>query len=229
MADDAPAQSHQGVGDHESQDLHVAPVLGKGGDQRGVVAHCPQQQSRLGLEIGVQQQLRHHRQHQRHHQLPPGHAQAAQHRHGGRGGEDGVHGPVDGQVGAGDLEVDGVKGRHGDDARQQVAHLQAHMDQAREQSNQCAYHQGDEQRQPGVRAPGQQQRGDGSSQGEGAVHPQVGEVQNGIGDIDAIGNHGIDQALSQGADEQVRHVGTPPCFKESYCGPGGPAGKGSAY
>ena len=42
--------------------------------------------------------------------------------------------PVDGQVGPGDLQVHREQGGHGDDARQQVPHLQLHVDQTGEKS-----------------------------------------------------------------------------------------------
>ena len=205
MADDAARQGHQGIGDHQAQDLHRAPVLGQGGDKIRIVAHGPQQQAGLCLEIQVQQQLDDYRQYQGDHQLAAHEGHVAQNRHYRRGGENGVRPPVHRQVGTGDLEVDGEQSGHGDDAGQEIAHPQAYMDHAGEQTCQGAHSHGSHQSQPGVHASCQQDGGDCCAQGERAVHPQVGEVQNGIGDIDAEGNQRVNQALGQGADQQVRH------------------------
>ena len=79
------------------------------------------------------------------------------------------------------------------------------MDEAGEQARQSSRQHGQGQGQPGVDAPDQKDRRDGGAQGKGAVHAQVREVQNGIGDVDAEGDQRVDQTLGQGADDEVLH------------------------
>ena len=206
VADDAAAEGHQGVGDHQPQDLYCASVLGQGGHQGGVVAHSPQQQAGLRVEIGVQQQLDDDDQRQGHNQLPPGEGEIPKQGHHRGRGENGVRTPVDGQVGPGDLQVHREQGGHGDDARQQVPHLQLHVDQTGEKSRQTAHYQGGGQGQPGIDALGHQHRRDSGPQGKRAIHPQIRKVQNGIGDIHAVGDQGVDQPLDQSAGQQFHHI-----------------------
>ncbi len=119
----------------------------------------------------------------------------------------GVHGPLHRQVGAvDDHQVDGEEGGHGDDTSQEVPDLQPHMDEARDETGQAAHHQRDGKRQVGVHAVDQQDRRHRGTQGEGAVHTQVGEVKNRIGDVDAEGDQRVNQPLGQGADQKVCHA-----------------------
>ena len=195
LADDAAGKRHQGVGDHQTQDLHAALIHGKGGHQGVVIPHRPQQQAVFGGKIPLQHQPDQHHQHQRDQQLAVQQRHAAQHRHHRGGGVDGIHRALHRQVGAGDLQVDGIQRRHGDDAGQQIPHLGPDMDQPGAEPRGCPDEQRDGQRQPGVHPTGQQHGGDGSPQRKAAVHRQVREVQDLIGDKNAVRQNGVNQSL----------------------------------
>ena len=64
---------------------------------------------------------------------------------------------------------------------------------------------GAQQGQPGVHAAQQEDGCHRRPQGETAVHRQVGKVQDGIGDVHAVGQQRVDQALGQGGNDQVGH------------------------
>ena len=203
LAQDAAAQGDERVGDHHAQDLHVALVLGQGGDQGPVVTHGPQEQAGLGAEVEVQQKLHHNGQDQGNDELSPAQGQIAEQGHDALGGKDGVHRPLHGHVGPGDEQVDGREGRHGDDTGQQVPHAQAHVDEAGAQPGDGPRRRRAEQRRPGVHT---LQKKDGRhrrAQGEAAVHGQVRKVQHRIGDVHPVGQQGVDQALGQGRNDQV--------------------------
>ena len=101
------------------------------------------------------------------------------------------------------MQVHGVQARHHDDAGEQVAHLQFHMDDARERAGQRAGDHGCRQRQQGRYARLNHQRGDSGAEGEGRIDGHIREVQNFEGDVHAQSENGIDETLLQDAQKKI--------------------------
>jgi hypothetical protein len=88
---------------------------------------------------------------------------------------------------------------------QQIAHVQAHVDKARCQTRQRAAGSRCQKRQIGIAAVCQKNGRDGSSQREAAVDREVRKIKNLIGNVDTVGQEGVNTALRYGADQQIQH------------------------
>ena len=106
--------------------------------------------------------------------------------------EDRHIGPV-----AQDADVDRVEHGHGQDAGQQVGHLEVVVDQRRRHAGQDPADERHQQRQPDVRAEQDALDHQGRSQGERTVHRQVRKIQDPEGDEHPQDHDPIDQSFYQ--------------------------------
>ena len=100
---------------------------------------------------------------------------------------------------------DRIKARGGEDACKQIIHTQPGVDQAGNHASQAAK----QDRQPqGHRHRGtlaDQHRSGATSQGKGAIHREVWEVENAQRQVGAQGQAGIGQALVVGTNPKRKH------------------------
>ena len=89
-----------------------------------------------------------------------------------------------------------------------------YMDQARDQTGHRARRRRCKQGQHRRIAVDSHQRGDGRAQREGAVHRQIREVQDAVGDQQAQGQNAINKALLQRAGDNVQNRGKVHCFNQ---------------
>ena len=114
---------------------------------------------------------------------------------------------VDGLVGfAHDLQVDGVESQLGQDAGQNGRDAHEGVQQAGDKACQKARQQRHEQRDPDVLAREQAHDAHSAAGAEGAVHGQVGHIQDAVGEINADGHDAPDKALCTGTRQSARQV-----------------------
>ena len=196
LTQQAAGHSHHGVGQRQTDDLHQAGVHALGPAHHGVAAGGAEGAAQLGAEEQDQQGHQHRRPAQQHRQ---------------RGGD--VHlgqQYVDaaGRQGlvrlAQDLQVHGPEHHLGQDARQNGRDTQQHVEQARHRAGQQAGQHGAQHGDPWAVAREQQHGTHRRAGAEGAVHGQVGNIQNFIGNVNADGHHAPDQALGQRAGDRIQ-------------------------
>ena len=108
-----------------------------------------------------------------------------------------------------DLQVHGPQGHLGQDACQNGGDAQPDMQQARHDPGQQARRHGAQHRQPQAPAAQQHHGADRRTGTDGAVHRQIGDVQQLIGDVNAHRHYAPDEALSHGArqgTQQIDHI-----------------------
>ena len=103
-----------------------------------------------------------------------------------------------------DLQVHGPEHHLGQDARQNGRDTQQHVEQARHRAGQQAGQHGAQHGDPWAVAREQQHGTHRRAGAEGAVHGQVGNIQNFIGNVNADGHHAPDQALGQRAGDRIQ-------------------------
>jgi hypothetical protein len=115
-------------------------------------------------------------------------------------GDDRIH-AQQGQVGpvAQDADVDRIEHGHGQNAGQQVGHLEPIMDGRGDKSGQHPAGKCQEQSGQRVHPAGQRGGHNHRAHGEAAVHGQVREIENTEGEKHPQGHDGVDQPFDENA------------------------------
>ena len=103
-----------------------------------------------------------------------------------------------------DPQVDGVEGQLGEDTGQNGGDAAFRMEQAGGKAGQKAGDKGAQQGQPAVHAAADQHHGYGGTGGDGAVHGQVGHIQNTVGDVYADGHDAPYKTLRRRTGQRVQ-------------------------
>ena len=130
---------------------------------------------------------------------PQGHQQLVQQFR--RGNVDG-----DGSLHTHDRHVDGPQAQLGQDTGQNGRDAAEGVQDTGDQACQHTRQQGGQHGDPQVGPASVQHHEYGGAGAEGAVHGQVGDVQNFIGDVDADGHDAPDQTLGYGTRQRVDEI-----------------------
>ena len=125
-----------------------------------------------------------------------------------QGDEQAVLVHIDGLVGlAHDLQVDGIEGQLGQDAGKDGRDAHKSMEQAGDQTSGKARQQRHEERRPDVHAGEQAHDADCAAGAKGAVHGQVCDIKDAVGQVHTNGHDAPDEALRTGAGQRTGQVG----------------------
>ena len=116
---------------------------------------------------------------------------------------------TDGLIGlaAHDPQIDGVQGQLGQDTGQDGGDAAAGVEETGDQTGQHAGYQRAQHGKPRVHTRPDQHDAHGAAGGQGAVHRQVGHVQDTEGDVDADGHNAPGQSLGDRAGQRVHQRG----------------------
>ena len=207
LAHDAAGERDKRVGNRQAEDFDLAAVLGEAGDERGVIAGRAEEEARAGGKIRIHQHL--DEQGDERHQNDR-HVRLNDRRQGNNEiiFEERVEGEQLHVRAAGDMQVDRIQSRHHDDARQQVAHVEFHVDDAGQRARRRARQQRSRKRKQRMNAVGNHQRRDRCAEREGRIDRHIRKIQNFECDVHAEGQNRVNQALFEHA-EQLCHIEPP--------------------